>query len=204
MRVRRLLVAAAVMAALAGTAACLGADDAEGLRAEVAGLTSEVGSLQATLDDVVDRHDRTESAIQRLRQILADPDAFGTDEEVVAQLAQMSTEDAEMVDDVFGSVGIRSAWASTMFGGRPGATLTARIDSLESWVAEDGSMSGSLWVWHGTNEAGNPFELTGVQVSTHDETGRSTGITIHYPYPDDVVVAAVDGPGTPTGILRLP
>jgi hypothetical protein len=201
-RTRRLLAAAVVVVALAGTAGCLGEDDTEPLRAEVAGLTAEVETLQALLDDVVDRHDRTRSATERLRQILDDPDAFGTEVEVVAQLAQMSADDATMTNDVFGSAGIRSAWTSTLFGGWPGSALEARVDTVSAWVAEDGSMSGSLWVWHGTNTAGRPFELAGVQVSQHDETGRSTEIRIHYPYDDAYVLDAVDGTGTPTGVLR--
>ncbi len=204
MRARRVLAAVTVAVALTATAGCLGTEDTEALQADVAALTTEVESLQATLDAVQDRHDRTAGATERLRAILADPAAFGTEEEVAAQLAQMATEDAMMVSDVFGETGVRSAWQSTLFGEGPTAASEARVDTLHHWLSEDGSMSGSLWVWHGANAVGNPFELAGVQVSTHDETGRATEIRIVFPYPDAWVLEAFDGPGTPTGTLLVP
>lgn len=197
----RLLAAAVAALALAG-AGCLGPDESETLQAEVVALTQEVGSLQAALDDVQARHDRTVAATERLQSILADPSSFGTEDEVAAQLAQMATEDALMVSDVFGSSHVRSAWQSTLFGWGPTAALEARLETVEQWVSDDGSMSGSLWVWHGDNAAGNPFELAGVQVSTHDGTGRATEIRILFPYSAARVLEATDGAGTPTGTLR--
>ncbi len=204
MSARRLLLGAITASVLlTGTAGCLGTDEADALRAEVATLTQEVESLRATLDDVEDRHDRTASATERLRTILDDPSEFGTEGEVADQLAQMATEDAQMNDDVFGPHAIRGAWRSTLFGF--GCEKTdARVEMLHDWVSEDGSMSVSVWVWHGTNCAGHPFELAGVSVSPHDSTGRATEMRNHYPYPDAYVLEAFTGAGTPTGTLLVP
>ncbi len=200
---RRLLGILTALTLLTGTTGCFGPDESDALEAEVVELTQQVESLQVTLDDVVARHDRTAAATERLRAILDDPAAFGTEEEVAAQLAQMATEDAQMEDDVFGGHAIRGAWQSALFGFGCEET-DARIEMLHQWISADGSMSGDLWVWHGTNCAGNPFELAGVSISTHDETGRATEMRNHYPYSDQYVREGFTGAGTPTGTLLVP
>ncbi len=129
-----------------------------------------------------------------MRAILDDPAAVGDEDAVVAALAELATPDAEMEDDAFHeSVGISDAWANTLYAG----AMDARIDVRHRWISDDGSMSGGLWIWHGTNALGNPFELIGVQVDTHDDEGRITHELVVYPYPDDYVAEAVEGAGTP-------
>lgn len=40
-------------------------------------------------------------------------------------------------------------------------------------------------------------ELVGVQIDTHDDEGRVTDEWVIHPYPDDYVVEAFEGAGTP-------
>lgn len=51
-------------------------------------------------------------------------------------------------------------------------------------------------MWQGTNVAGNPFELIGVNVTTHDDEGRIADSWVIYPYPDEYVSEAFLGDGT--------
>jgi hypothetical protein len=190
---RRLLGILTALLLLTGTTGCFGPDESDTLKAEVVELTQQVETLQATLDDLQDRHDRTARATERLRAILDDPAAFGTEEEVAAQLAQMATEDAVLRDDVFGSTGVRSAWQDVLFGWSRSAEMDTSMRVFHHWVSADGSQSGGLWVWSGTNPCGHPFELVEVRIRTHDETGRATVIEVHYPYDDDYVRDVVEG-----------
>jgi outer membrane murein-binding lipoprotein Lpp len=189
----RLVLLAAIVGLLLTPAGCWWDDEANRLRDEVATLGQEVAGLQATIDEAQDRHDRTAGAMERLRAILDDPGEFGTEEQVVAQLAQMSTEDAVLRDDVFGSTGVRSAWQDILFGWSRSAAMDTSMDVHHHWLAADGSQSGGLWVWHGTNCAGHRFQLVEVRIRDHDETGKATLIEIHYPYDDAYVRDAVEG-----------
>ena len=60
-------------------------------------------------------------------------------------------------------------------------------------MSQDGSTGGSLWTWSGTNRAGEPFELIGVDISEYDDEGKTTGALIVWPYRDEVVKAALAG-----------
>ncbi len=126
--------------------------------------------------------------------MLNDPEAFGSEEEVVDAIARHSTETAVMDDDVFGAVSYRSGFYNTLYGG----VVDARIDSYDWWVSDDGSQGGALWIWYGTNRAGNPFELPGLSLTEFDEDGRIEYELVTYPYPDDYVRSAFSGDGTPT------
>ncbi len=199
MRMTTKVVAIAVVAALAGGATACGDDDgeAEELRAELAAVTAERDELRARLQADAERYDKTVATSRAIRAILDDPTAYGTEDEAVDLLASHASDGALMRDDVFGDVGVRSAWHYTLYGG----TMDAEIDIAQQWVAPDGVQSGGLWVWHGTNQAGNPFELIGVQIDTHDDEGRVTDEWVFYPYPDDYVVEAIRGDGTPVSGL---
>jgi len=85
-----------------------------------------------------------------------------------------------------------SAWRNTLYVG----TMDARIDVTYIWLSEDGSQGGDLWLWHGTNAAGNPFELSGVNLDEFDEDGLIARSHVVYPYPDEYVLKAVLGSGT--------
>ena len=49
-------------------------------------------------------------------------------------------------------------------------------------MCDDGSQSGSLWTWSGESQAGDPFELIGVNVDQYDDAGRVTYSLIDWPY----------------------
>lgn len=177
-----------------GVLAC-GDDDAariESLEQDLATVTAERDGLAAQISDREARHAASLATIEGVEAILADPDAFGTENEVADALAALAVEDAVMDDTVFGAVGYRTAWYNTLFSG----AIDADIDVYHHWLSEDGSQGGSLWVWHGTNAAGNPFELAGISLNEYDEDGRLTYELVTYPYPDEYVEAAVMGEGT--------
>ena len=101
-----------------------------------------------------------------------------------------------MFDEVFGSVPYTQGFINTLFGGNIDPDLVADMDGFDKWVSEDGSQGGSLWVWHGTNAEGNPFELVGLSIVTFDEDGKLVREVDSYPYPDEYVVEALFGAGT--------
>lgn len=184
------------VAALTGVLAGCGSDSDEvaSLTTQVQQLEQERDALQEKVDAAATRHDKTVAVMEGVRAILDDPTSVGDEDAVVEALAQYATADAEMEDDAFHeSVGIRQAWENTLYSG----AMDSSIDPLHTWVSDDGSMSGSLWIWHGTNFAGNPFELIGVQIDTHDDEGRVSHELVVYPYPDEYVDEAVEGDGTP-------
>lgn len=178
-----------------GVLAC-GDDDAariESLEEDLAAVTVERDGLAAQISDREARHAASLATIEGVEAILADPESFGTENEVVDALAAYAVDGALMDDTVFGAVGYRMAWYNTLFSG----AIDADIDVYHHWLSEDGSQGGSLWVWHGTNVAGNPFELAGISLNEYDEDGRLTYELVTYPYPDEYVEAAVMGEGTP-------
>jgi hypothetical protein len=127
-----------------------------------------------------------------IREVLNDPAAFGTEDEVVDLLASFATDTAVMEDDVFGSAPMTEAWLGTLYSN----AMDAEIEVMHQWINEDGSGSGSLWVWRGANLAGNPFELIGVSVDEHDDEGLVTHELVIYPYSDEYVDKAIVGAGT--------
>lgn len=181
-----------------GTLACSNdAGEVEDLQAELVEVTSERDELQARLDEDAERYDKTVEVKDSIRAILDDPTSYGTENEVVDLLASYASPNAQMRDDVFGDVRMRAAWHNTLYGD----AMDAEIDIVQRWIAPDGSQSGGLWVWHGTNPGGNAFELIGIQIDTHDGNGIVTDEWVAYPYPNDYVTDAIWGDGTPvTGI----
>lgn len=138
------------------------------------------------------RRDKVRAHLDEIIALLDDPEAFGTEEEVADLIATHATPDALMDDEVFGAVNYRFGFYNTLYAG----AMNARIDVHHSWVSDDGSQGGVLWLWHGTNAAGNPFELAGISLTTHNDEGLITYEFVTYPYPDEYVREAVIGEGT--------
>ena len=194
----------ALVLALVG-AACAAdvteSDEYQDLEAEVAALEqqlseteAELATTQEALEADAARHDAALATLDLQRQVLDDPESYGTEDEVVDLLASRATDDAVMDDAVFGAVPMRQAWHNTLYGG----AFDARIDVYDTWASEDGSQGGVLWIWYGTNAQGNPFELSGISLMRFDEEGRIAYELVTYPYPDAYVDEAVFGSGTPT------
>lgn len=161
----------------------------------LADVTAERDSLAATAGESSARYEKSLATQEAVDDILNNPESYGSEEEVVELLATYATEDAWMDDDVFGAVPIKNAWYYTLYGG----TMDSEIDNYYRWLSDDGSQGGFLWLWHGTNQAGNPFELPGINLDEYDENGLLAYSYVVYPYPDDYVREAVEGSGTAQG-----
>ncbi len=180
--------------ALVGGAACSSSDSDDGIEDRLAAVTAERDALLDTAAQEQERHDRSAATLDEVNAMLNDPDAFGSEEDVIAAIESHSTDTAVMDDEVFGSTDYRSGFYNTLYDD----TVDARIDASHWWVSEDGSQGGTLWIWYGTNAAGNPFELAGLSLHEFDEDGRISREFVTYPYPDDYVENAFTGDGTPT------
>jgi hypothetical protein len=199
--------------ALALVAAACAADVTES--GEYQALESELATVQVQLSDTTAeleainasqntanaepaassaRRDAALEAVTTLKEILDDPESFGTEDEVVDLLASHAAEGTVMDDDVFGAFPYRQAWHNTLYG----KAFAARMDVYDIWVSEDGSQGGVLWVWHGLNAKGNPFELPGISLMEFDEDGLIAYELVTYPYPDAYVDEAAFGDGSPT------
>ena len=143
-------------------------------------------------DDDTERYVAALATQVAVEGILNDPESYGTEADVVALLATYATEDAVMDDAVFGAVPIENAWYYTLYGG----AMDAEIDNYYRWLSDDGSQGGALWLWHGTNQAGNQFELPGISLDEYDENGLVSYEYVAYPYPADYVREAITGGGT--------
>lgn len=126
--------------------------------------------------------------------VLDDPESFGTEDEVVDLIAEHATESALMDDEVFGAFPYRQAFYDTLYGG----AMDAQLDPYHYWVSDDGSDGGMLWLWHGTNGRGNPFEIAGISLFDFNDEGLVENEFVTYPYPDSFVDDAAFGEGTPT------
>ncbi|MFW2380527.1 MAG: hypothetical protein ACN4GZ_02125 [Acidimicrobiales bacterium] len=171
--------------------ACGGSSD-DALEDQLKEVTSERDALQAQVDASAERYEKTLGVKEAIRAVLDDPGAFGTEEEVADLLATYATPEALMVDDALGEARMRQAWYDTLYG----KGLDAEIEVWHQWISDDGSQSGSLWVWKGTNLRGNYFELVGVAIDSHDEDGVVTNELVIYPYDDAYVIEAFSGAGT--------
>ena len=169
-------------------------DELAAVQAQLSEATAELEAAQASLAAAAERHDASLETMTLQREVLDDPEAYGTEDEVVDLLATRATADAVMDDAVFGAAPMREAWHNTLYGG----AMDARIDAYDTWVSEDGSQGGVLWLWYGTNASGRPFELPGISLMEFDEDGKIAYEYVTYPYPDDYVWGAVVGSGTPT------
>ena len=157
--------------------------------AEVVAITAERDALaQAAVPG--DRYDNAARIQSELVAILDDPEAFGTEDEIADLLATHATPEALMDDDVFGAVNYRTGFYDTLYG-----MADAQIDVYDTWLCDDGSQGGLLWQWHGTNNAGNPFHLAGISLTTHDEDGMISYELVTYPHPDAYVEESFMGSG---------
>lgn len=169
-------------------------DELAAVHAELSETTADLAAARGTLAAAATRRDASLETMALERAILDDPEAYGTEEEVVDLIASNATDDAVMDDAVFGAAPMREAWHNTLYGG----AVDARIDAYDTWVSEDGSQGGVLWIWYGTNATGRPFELAGISLLEFDENGKVAYEFVTYPYPDAYVSDAVFGGGTPT------
>jgi len=176
-------------------------DEYQALEAELAGAqarldeaTAERNLAEAEQASDSSRRDRALAIVNEVKRLLDDPESFGTEDEIADLLASHATDTAMMDDDVFGAVNYRQAFYNTLFGG----AVDAHITVYDMWVSDDGAQGGSLWMWSGTNAAGNPFELAGITLTEFAEDGRIAYDLVTYPYPDDYVREAFLGEGTPT------
>lgn len=163
------------------------------LEQQLADVTAERDALTAAPGSTpTERYKKSLATQEAVEDILNDPESYGSEEEVVDLLATYATADAVMDDAVFGAVGIESAWRQTLYGD----AMDAEIDNYYRWLSADGSQGGALWMWHGINLAGNPFELPGISLDDYDENGLLTYEYVVYPFPEDYVNEAIDGEGT--------
>ena len=176
----------ALLAVSAG--AVVGQDDADSanLRSEVARLevqldtvTAERDALLAEAEAAAARYDKANTTQKLIYDIIADPAALGTQEEVLDLLDGLAAPGTVYGDDVFGSTSWRSGWRNTLFG-----SIDATIHTWLSWLSEDGSVGGSMWTWSGSALNGEPFDLQGIELSTYDEQGLLDSVTVYYPYED--------------------
>jgi regulator of replication initiation timing len=208
------LVAALALPGLAGCSSGVAADDASqapneqvtSLEQQLAATQQQLAATQQQLAEAVAerdalasatpqssaRHDKAKATQEAVTAIVNDPESVGSEQEVVDALAAHYTPDAKMVDAVFGSIGARDGWYETLYG----AMADSTFDNTYWWVSEDGSQGGSVWLWHGTNEAGNPFELAGISLDDFNEEGLISNEYVVYPYPADYVMKAIKGAGT--------
>lgn len=157
----------------------------------LADVTAERDAIAAAASGLSERHDKVLANQEAVEDILHNPESYGSEEEVVELLATYATEDAVMDDAVFGAAPILTAWRETLYGG----AMDAEIKNYYRWLSEDGSQGGVLWIWSGTNLAGNPFEMAGISLNEYDEEGMLTYSYVVYPYPDDYVNEAIVGEG---------
>jgi len=199
MRFQRILQAVAVLVSAAlFSSACSGGSDSTAEKLQVveqqlAEVTAERDVLKAQIDQPSSGYEKAAAVKAAVRDILDNPDSYGTEEEVVELLANYATPDAIMQDDAFdAAMNMRDSWYNTLYQSR----MDAEIEVLHQWISDDGSQSSGLWVWKGKNINGLDFELIGVNVDTHNEEGLITHELILYPYPDDYVRNAALGTGT--------
>jgi len=194
MSMRRLLALTLVLGLFGGIAACGGDSDVADLERRLTEVEAERDALEEQSHADFERYQKTAAVKVAIREILDDSAAFGGEEEVAALLATYATPDALMEDDAFGAVPMRQAWFNTLYSN----AMDAEIEIWHQWISDDGSQSGGLWVWHGLNAAGNPFEVVGVAIDTHDAEGRVAHELVIYPYSDAYMDKAVFGEGTTT------
>ncbi len=142
---------------------------------------------------IIGRSDEKSLATQQdIQDILDHPKWYGTEDDVVDLLTSYATTEAMRYDAVFGPIDMERARQGTLYGN----SMDAAIDTSFRWLSEYGSQGGALWLWHGTNLAGNPFELAGISLDTYDQNGSITHADVVYPYTDEYVREAVYRNGT--------
>lgn len=174
-----------LMPALLGPmVACSGGDDGE-LKGELAAMTAERDDLAAQIATQESRYDKANATQQAVAEIIADPAAFGSEEEVLDLLDQYAVPGATYGDEAIGDIGWRAGWRGTLFG-----SVDADIQTWTRWLSDDGSTGGSLWSWNGTAQNGEPFTLSGIVLEKYDDDGLDDEVRVYYPMADDEVLAA--------------
>ncbi len=175
----------AALSLLAGTSLAVASDEPEDpaqelsrLRTELAAVTTERDALLQAVAAREGRYERSSATQQTIIDIIADPAAFGTEDAVLDLLDGLAVPGTTMDDVALGEADWRDAWWGTLFGAQ------ADIHTWTKWMAEDGSVGGSLWTWSGTAVNGAPFEIPGIDVSRYDDNGLTTSAVVHWPYGD--------------------
>ena len=165
--------------------ACSSGQSLEELQTQVDGLAQELSTVVAERDTLLaekavagQRFAKTSATVETVNSVVSDPQAFGTEDEVLERLRAFTVPGAVTNDLAYGSVDTIRGWRNTLFGGSVDAETYVWFD----WVCEDGSQAGSLWTWRGLNVLGDPFELIGVNVSDFNEQGLETHQTVAWPY----------------------
>jgi hypothetical protein len=158
-------------------------DEYQELEGKLAAVTAERDLLLAEKAMADERLDKTSATIDAVGEIVSDPTAFGTEDEVLELLSQHFAPGATTHDLAYGEIDTIDGWRNTLFGGQVDAVTT----EWHNWVCEDGSQGGSLWTWEGTNFVGEPFELIGISIAGYNDEGLGTGNTVMWPYPDEYV-----------------
>ncbi|MDH3300580.1 MAG: hypothetical protein OES24_08755 [Acidimicrobiia bacterium] len=216
MRITRFLPALAVAIALTGSLLISCADDTSDLEQRLAAVEAERDRLASDLEEATaeldqvradptpdrpsDRYERALANQTAIMDILQSPESYGTEEDIADRLGELAAPGAQMVDDVFGGVSYRTAFMNTLFSG----ATDAKIAVYDSWLSNDGSQGGFLWVWYGKNSAGNDFELVGISLDDYDEDGLIANEYVSYPYSDSYVQEAFRGAGTALSGDRRP
>ena len=157
----------------------------------VVGLAVAACSSDESSDQ--ERYEASRATMDEIEALLDDPSQVGTEEEVAAAIAAHATEDAVMYDTAFpAEISYEEAFYNTLYAGAMDATL----DITHSWLSEDGSQGGALWLWSGTNTQGNAFELAGISLIDFDEDGKVAYELVTYPYESSFVRDAIMGDGT--------
>lgn len=170
--VRRVVIAlVAAMLPLAGCGDDSGSDD------RLAEVTAERDALQAQIDAAAARYEKSEATQKAVADIIAQPDAFGTEDQVLDLLDQYAESIGIIYgDDAFGVTTWRTGWRATLFG-----DVDAEIQTWTRWLSEDGSTGGSLWSWNGTAANGEPFTLSGIVLEQFNDDGLYTEVYVYYP-----------------------
>ncbi len=171
-------------AAVAAPAAATTTDEYLALAQKLDAVTAERDALATQAATAAARYDKTKATIDAVTELIADPQAHGTEAEFLDQLMVFFAPDAVMDDAAFGAVPMREAWTNTLFG-----DADAKIDTWHTWISEDGSSGGSLWTWSGTNAVGRPFELIGISIMSYNDEGLQTYQLVTWPYSDEYVIA---------------
>ncbi len=184
----RVLATATVLAAFMGASQAGAAEDSGDLQAEVARVQAELEAVTAERDALLEedgardeRYQRSSETQEALIDIIADPAAFGSMDEVLDLLDELAVPGATMDDVALGAAGWRAAWQGTLFGAH------ATIPTWVKWMADDGSIGGSLWTWTGRARNGESLTLPGIDVSTYDENGLITSVVVYWPYENSEV-----------------
>jgi hypothetical protein len=181
---KKLLGVMVVVVALVGLVAGCG-DDSDS-HDQLAEVTAERDALQAQVDAAAERHEKSEATQAAVVEIIADPAAFGSEDEVLDLLDQYAeSPDITYGDEALGSTTYRTGWRNTLFG-----EVQADIQTWHRWLSADGSDGGSLWSWNGTALNGQPFTLTGIVLEEFNDEGLYSSLMVYYPMESDEVVRA--------------